>query len=140
MSCKRQVGVCASTAATVTSPAHAAIAPGRSCMCPCYKAGEQWCALAYSMPPAVATGTDTPAALPAVDESAAQHGGLDQQGAPPAALSPAQPTSEGRQHPRRSIDMEPAQVWFLKNVTVCGDPGSKHHSLLSVSVVLVGIV
>ena len=117
VSCKRQVGMCVRALQSQSCPRRMQPQHQATPACAladasvrCCKAGEQWCAFAYSMPPAVATGSDAAAALPAVDESAAQHAGLDKQVAPPAALSPAQPTSEGRQHPRRSIDVEPAQV------------------------------
>lgn len=89
------------------------------------------------MPPGVASGNEAPAALPAVDESAAQHGALEKQVAPPAALSPAQPhTSEGRQHPRRSIDVEPAQVCSLRNVPVCDQSVQQTPQLLDYCLML----
>jgi hypothetical protein len=75
-----------------------------------------------SMPAVVAAGAEAPAAQPAADESAARHGGLEKQVAQPFALSPAQPhISEGRQHPRRSIDVEPAQVWHPSAIPECSD-------------------
>ena len=101
----------------VLSLAHTVMATNSHIACalavssvPYCKAGECPCAHTCSMLPAGSSDTEAPAALSAVDESAAQHGGLEKQVAPPVAQSPAQPTSEGRQHPRRSIDVEPTQV------------------------------
>lgn len=58
------------------------------------------------MPPGQPQASEPVDALPAADESGARHFGKPAQAASPAALSPAQPHDpEGRQHPRRSVDI-----------------------------------